>query len=156
VQFVPFRFLAYRDADDFNDPISGKSLTKHCTQVGFLPGEKAGPQLPVGGDAEPVAAWAKMAAYRTDNPDLAGGPFILKMKGRAVALAALGPDKRSHSLKSIQNHRRRDELAVKLALLERHELDEPDMERIPEGQTSQILNFIVIHPVEDDRVELDR
>ena len=120
-------------------------MAKRLPQIGFLPGEETSPQLSFGGNPEPVATRAKMAAYRTDDPDLAKSALIPEMESRAVAFAVIRPLKRRDSLKPLENLSGRNKFLVIPALLKRHEFDEPDMKRILECQAGEIFNFIVVY-----------
>ena len=45
-------------------------------------------------------------------------------------------------------------LPVTFFLAERHELDEPDVKRVVEGEPGQVCNFVVVHPAHGHRVKL--
>ena len=83
--------------DELEEVGIGFSRPQRALDVGLAVGEKAAPQMAVGGQAEAIAAITEMVAQGADESDLPYGPLYLIPRCRAVQVAVLDPFQRAES-----------------------------------------------------------
>ena len=98
VELMLLRLAADSGSYDFDDFVVGGAVSEYGLDIGFFGGKKAGAQLSIGGEPKPVAGWAEVVAYGTDDADDALRFGIAIVGSGSIAIGALGGDKRRDPL----------------------------------------------------------
>src|SRR5688572_6228642 len=134
-------------------------VAKWRAKIRLTIAEQAGAEFPVRGEAHAVAAATVGVSHRSYEADASGSgakPEIAR--GTIAPRRSIRFLERRDCLEAPENLRTRDDVIPgQIAeLSNRHELDEPHVPGVINGEPGKIGQLIVIDPTHDDDVDLDR
>ena len=156
----PAHFVPTLPRDRGRQLVVAAAVAEDGAQVGLVEGEEAVPELPVGGDADAIAAAAERLGDARDHPHVALAVGVLEPLGRLdVARAgdrlALQREDRVDGVEDLASGD--DAIHRPLPLrVERHELDEADADATGTPVRREVDDLVVVHAAHDDAVDLDR
>ena len=137
----------------------GGVAAEQAADVGLVEGEEAVAELAVGGQPDPVAAHAERPADRGDQADPAAAVDVVVIDGRGPRVLVGGGRERADPRGQAVEDLGREEHLVALpavAGVERHVLDEPQLQAVLAGEPGQRDDVLLGHPLDRHGVDLHR
>src|SRR5918992_1980195 len=144
-------------ADDPFQLVVARAVAQWPPKVGLVEREEAGPELALGGEADPIAVGAEGLGHRVDEADLPAsvGEAEDARRRRGLARQLLERmdrvDDRPQLIAAQDRVRRPGVVSV-----ERHELDEADLEGGPPGEVGEAQRLVLAEPPHRYGIHLDR
>ena len=138
---------------------SERTAAEQGADVGLVEGEEAVAELAVGGQADPVAASAEGPADRGDHADAAAAVEEVVIDGRGPRVLVGGRGERTdpggRAGRGSRPRRAPCSRSQRSRGIQRHVLDEPELEAMLARELGQRDHVLLGHSAERDGVDLD-